>query len=67
MIRAKSQSIKIARIERGLAQSDVSTELKINISNYCRMENGKAGVTPKTAKRLCDFYGKGLEELFEIV
>ncbi len=67
MIKVRTGNIKKARIEQGYNQSDVCIGTGLNIATYSQIENGKASLRPKTAKKLCDFLKKQFDDLFEII
>lgn len=66
MIRAIPKNIKRSRLEQGFIQDDVCKGIGINLSTYNQIENGKAGLRPGTAKKICTFLNKPFDDLFEI-
>lgn len=66
MIKAIPKNIKRSRLEQGFSQADVCEGIQINPSTYNRIENGKAGLRPGTAKKICDFLKRPFDELFQI-
>ena len=67
MIKAIPKNIKKSRLEQGFNQADVCEGIGLNPSTYNQIENGKAGLRPRTAKKICDFLRKPFNELFEVV
>lgn len=64
MIRANVVNLRRVRCERGYDQLDVCQAAGVNRSTYSLIETGKAGLRPKTAKRICDFLQQPFDELF---
>ena len=67
MIKAIPEKMRKCRFEQGLNQADVCDGVKINIATYNQIENGRVGLRPKTAKKICEFLNRSFHELFEIV
>lgn len=53
------------RIEHGLSCSELAKALSLSHSVIVRAEQHK-GVSPKTAKSICDFFDTSFDEIFEI-
>lgn len=49
-------SLKSARVNAGLTQSDVATAIHKNKSTICDWENGKRSINADTLQRLCELY-----------
>lgn len=66
MIVAKRELLRRLRIERGLTKSGLAREVGVSHSSIVRAER-QAGVSPQTAKGICDYFGVEFKELFDIV
>ncbi len=52
------------RRKRGLTQEQTAAELGMEVTNYARIEQGRANVTVKTLLRLAECFDVALIELF---
>lgn len=56
-------SLKAARINAGLLQSDVARELGVYIKTVSNWETGKSRPRPDMIERICRLYGRKFEEI----
>lgn len=56
-------SLKAARINAGMTQTDVCVQLGIQRGTLSRWENGKAWPNVKQMQKLCELYGVKTEDL----
>lgn len=49
---------------KGLSQTEIANILGLTSQHYCMIENGKRGVSLELAKKISDFYGLPIEEIF---
>lgn len=66
MIMAIAGALERERVRRGLSKKDLASLAGLNRSAIVRAEQG-ISVSPKTVKKLCDFFDMPLEALFSIV
>lgn len=65
MIVAKSKVLERERVRRGLNKKELAVGAGVDRSSVVRAEQGLP-VSPRTSKKLCDFLGMPLEELFSL-
>ena len=56
-------SLKAARINAGMTQTDVCIQLGIRRGTLSRWENGKNYPNVKQMQKLCELYGVKIEDL----
>lgn len=56
-------TLKAARVNANLTQTQVADELKISPTTLSGWENGERRITAIDFKRLCDRYGVSMEEV----
>ena len=64
-VKANGNSLTECRIRAGLSKSDLARQIGVHHSNISRAEAGN-GVSPKTAKKICDKLEKPFDEIFSI-
>ena len=57
-------NIRTLREQLGLKQEDIAEVLGVSLANYNKKENGTVKVSLIEAKKLSDFFGKNIEEIF---
>lgn len=65
MIVAKTRVLERERVRRGLNKKELAAGAGVDRSSIVRAEQGLP-VSPRTSKKLCDFLGMPLEELFSL-
>lgn len=65
MIVANVQVLERERVRRGLNKKELAVGAGVDRSSVVRAEQGLP-VSPRTSKKLCDFLGMSLEELFSL-
>ncbi|MGX4281962.1 helix-turn-helix domain-containing protein [Bacillus velezensis] len=55
----------IARKENRKSQNDIAQYLNITKQTYCRKEKGMADFTITEGRKLADYFGRSLDELFQ--
>lgn len=66
MIVANAEVLQKERILRGLNKTELAHKIGVNHSVIVRAEQSK-GVSPKTSKAICDFFGIPFDAIFHIV
>ena len=59
-----SNNMKRYRNKQGFTQIYVANELNMSVSAYNMIENGKRGISLLLAKKISDFFGVSIDELF---
>lgn len=65
MIEANKAALVYERVKRGMSKTELAKQIGVNHSVIVRAEQEKS-VSPRTAKRLCDFFDLPFETLFTI-
>lgn len=65
MMVVKGQALERERVRRGLNKKELAAGAGVDRSSIVRAEQGLP-VSPRTSKKLCDFLGMPLEELFSL-
>lgn len=65
MITAKTDALKIARIDKGWSCANLARVAGVTSPTVTRIEKGLSA-SPETAKKLADSLGKSISELFTI-
>lgn len=65
MITIINNNLQKARVIKGLSKVDLASALNLSHSVIVRAEQGN-GISPKTAKKICDYFGVGFDDLFEL-
>lgn len=59
--------IKTLRKERGFPQKLVAQNIGVKQATYCNIENGRKNPSILVAKRLADFFGISMDDLFSLL
>jgi len=57
--------VKLLRLAKKLAQSNIAQKLGLKVSTYAQIERGRRAVDKKRAEVICKFLGKPLDFLFD--
>lgn len=57
-------NLRAFREEKGAKQEEMAALLGISEPNYCKKESGMVKVSLLEAKKLSEFFGKSIEEIF---
>lgn len=57
-------ALKEAREEKQLTQEEAAKKLGISVSMLSKLETGYRGASMKTMKKVSEFYGKSVDDLF---
>lgn len=58
------EKLKRLRLNKGLSVDEIADEFNISSSHYYKIEAGTRNPTMHLAKRIADYFGKEIEELF---
>ncbi|WP_242966494.1 helix-turn-helix transcriptional regulator [Clostridium sp. BSD9I1] len=56
--------MKFFRLNNNLTQEEVAQKLRVSVSSYNMMENGRRKVSLETAKKLEDIFNTTIDEIF---
>ena len=57
-------SLKAARVNAGMTQTEAAKAIKVNPSTLGNWEKGKSSPPADKAKQLCDLYGATIDDIF---
>ena len=57
-------NLRALREENGVKQEEMAALLGISEPNYCKKESGTVKVSLLEAKKVSEFFGKSIEEIF---
>ena len=61
-----SARLKEARLDRGLSITAAARQIKVPAETLSRAERGESVPRPSTAKRICDFFGFTVTEIWPV-
>ena len=61
----QKEKLKQVRLQKGYTQQQLADFIHTDVSNYCRKENGRVGITQKEWERLSDFLKVSQADIFE--
>jgi putative transcriptional regulator len=60
----KMSKLRELREEKGKTQEEMARILDISEPNYCKKESGQVKVSLLEAKKIADYFGQTIEEIF---
>jgi len=57
-------NLRVARLKARVSQEDIAKLLGVNVNTYSSKERGKTEFTLGEVKKLADFFGTTIDELF---
>ncbi|PHV72150.1 transcriptional regulator [Sporanaerobium hydrogeniformans] len=63
-IAINSNNVKAARVKYDKTQAEMAEIIGINVNTYCQKEQGNKEFTLSEAKKVADFLGKSIDNLF---
>ena len=61
----QKEKLKQVRLQKGLTQTQLADFIYTDVSNYCRKENGRVGITRKEWEKLATVLDVRVEDIFE--
>lgn len=62
----KKNKLITRRKQKGITQAEIAAKMYMDMSNYCRRENGKKEISIKEWQRLAEILDVSLPEIYEI-